>query len=223
MKEEEEVNKEKNEKQNEIQKESVFQDEKYIKFLFLFRMKPSNKFIKNISLKKASILLSFICCIFPVIQLIMDYIFMKYLCVICPFFNFFLCASLNILAFFYFIKAYKQINPYKDVYKGYLAISWSFIIHFVLFIIDIFFDLSFFPIDLFFILNNEFKLISFFLPGLLFLTFEFYTSWIIYSYSKYLIDATDPLIKGENVLFNDKKDIDDNNIKNHIELSDKGL
>ena len=132
-----------------------------------------------------------------------------------------MCDSLNILAFVYFLKAYKKYDPHKDVYNGYLATSWSFIIHVILFFVDIFFNLSFFPIDLFFILNNKYKFISFIIPGLVFLVFEFYTSFIIYSYTKYLLYGTYPLIKGENVIFNEQKKIENNNIKNHIELSEK--
>ena len=104
--------------------------------------------------------------------------------------------------------------------------------HIILFIVDIICDLSFAPIDLFFIFgHNNYRFISFFLPNTIFLIYEFYVAWVCYSYTKIFLDGRDFLIKQENVLDNinkenkEKKDIKDNkdnkdNINQSIQLSE---
>ena len=200
----------------EQSKDEVIKSHSNIKFLFLFKIKPSDKAFKSIPLKHASLLLTFLCSLFPFFQIIFDYKYTKYSCVVCPLFNICLCGALNVLSFIYFLKSYKKPDDCQNAYKGNLAIAWSFITHILLFLIDIFFGLSFFPIDLFFIFDNEYKFISFVLPGLLFLALEFYTAWICYSYTKHILDNIDLLIKEGSKSFNNNKDNE-----NNIELSEK--
>ena len=189
-----------------------------LKFLYLIRLSPSNKAFKVLSLKKASILLTFLCCLISFFQIIFDYKYTKYSCIVCPFFNLCLCGSLNIVSFIYFLKSYNK-NNCQNAYKGNLAITWSFIIHSILLIINILFGLSFSPIDLFFIFDNNKKLrfLSFIFPNIFFLTYELYVTWICYSYTKHILEGHDALINGENYLYYNNKENDNSN----IQLSDK--
>lgn len=203
-------------KTKENPKKEVIENIDYIKFLFLLRIKPIYKAFKILSLKKACLLLTFLCCLFSFTKLIFDYMYTNYLFKISPIFNIFLSGSFNFLSFYYFLKAYIKFNDCTNIYRGFLSIENSFILHIILFFIDLFFGLTFFPIDLVFILNNEYRFVSFVIPGLLFLSFEFYTCLICYSYTKLLLDDTDPLIREGNKIFNKNKNLDTN-----IELSEK--
>ena len=173
------------------------QNQSNLKFLFLLKLHPKDDVAKIISLKKGSIILTFICCLVSFFQLIFDYKYTKYFCIICPFFNICLCGSLNIVSFIFFFKAYK-INDKYQIYMGNLAIAWSFIIHSIIFIFDIIFNFSFSPIDLFFIFEKtNFRFLSFILPNIIFLLFELYVAFICYSYIKQILEQHDDLINGK--------------------------
>ena len=194
-------------------KENNNQNNQYkinLKFLHLIKIKPSDNAFKFLSLKKASVLLTLICFLISFFQIIFDYKYIKYSCIVCPFFNICLCGSLNLTSFIYFLKSYKT-NDYLNAYKGNLAIMSSFIVHFFLFIIDIIFSLSFSPIDLFFIFESRF--LSFVLPNIIFLFYEFYVTWVCYSYTYHLLEGHDILVNGENNSNNIIKNNDNQNIQ----------
>ena len=196
-------------------KENKNQNKSNLKLLFLIRINPTNKALGTLSLKKASIILTFILCIISVFQLIFDYKYSKYSCIVCPIFNICLCGSLNIVSFIFFLKSYK--NNVENAYKGNLAISWSFITHCCIFLIDIIFGLSFSSVDLFFIFDNDkLRLISFIFPNIIFLLYELYVVWICYSFTKHLLEGNDALVNGENYLSYNKE-----NDNTNIQLSDK--
>ena len=199
----------------ENMKENKNQNKSNLKLLFLIRINPTNKAIGTLSLKKASIILTFILCIISVFQLIFDYKYSKYSCIVCPIFNICLCGSLNIVSFIFFLKSYK--NNVENAYKGNLAISWSFITHCCIFLIDIIFGLSFSSVDLFFIFDSDkLRLISFIFPNIIFLLYELYVVWICYSFTKHLLEGNDALVNGENYLSYNKE-----NENKNIQLSDK--
>ena len=196
-------------------KENKNQNKSNLKLLFLIRINPTNKALGTLSLKKASIILTFILCIISFFQLIFDYKYTKYSCIVCPIFNICLCGSLNIVSFIFFLKSYK--NNVENAYKGNLAISWSFITHCCIFLIDIIFGLSFSSVDLFFIFDNDkLRLISFIFPNIIFLLYELYVVWICYSFTKHLLEGNDALVNGENYLSYNKE-----NENKNIQLSDK--
>ena len=196
-------------------KENKNQNKSNLKLLFLIRINPTNKALGTLSLKKASIILTFILCIISVFQLIFDYKYTKYSCIVCPIFNICLCGSLNIVSFIFFLKSYK--NNVENAYKGNLAISWSFITHCCIFLIDIIFGLSFSSVDLFFIFDSDkLRLISFIFPNIIFLLYELYVVWICYSFTKHLLEGNDALVNGENYLSYNKE-----NENKNIQLSDK--
>ena len=196
-------------------KENKTQNKSNLKLLFLIRINPANKALGSLSLKKASIILTFILCIISFFQLIFDYKYTKYSCIVCPFFNICLCGSLNIVAFIFFLKSF--YNNVENAYKGNLAITWSFITHCCIFLIDIIFGLSFSSIDLFFIFDSKkLRLLSFILPNIVFLLYELYVVWICYSFTKHLLEGNDALVNGENYLSYNKE-----NDNTNIQLSDK--
>ena len=196
-------------------KENKNQNKSNLKLLFLIRINPTNKALGTLSLKKASIILTFILCIISVFQLIFDYKYTKYSCIVCPIFNICLCGSLNIVSFIFFLKSYK--NNVENAYKGNLAISWSFITHCCIFLIDIIFGLSFSSVDLCFIFDSDkLRLISFIFPNIIFLLYELYVVWICYSFTKHLLEGNDALVNGENYLSYNKE-----NENKNIQLSDK--
>ena len=196
-------------------KENKNQNKSNLKLLFLIRINPTNKALGTLSLKKASIILTFILCIISFFQLIFDYKYTKYSCIVCPIFNICLCGSLNIVSFIFFLKSYK--NNVENAYKGNLAISWSFITHCCIFLIDIIFGLSFSSVDLFFIFDSDkLRLISFIFPNIIFLLYELYVVWICYSFTKHLLEGNDALVNGENYLSYNKE-----NENKNIQLSDK--
>ena len=196
-------------------KENKNQNKSNLKLLFLIRINPTNKALGTLSLKKASIILTFILCIISVFQLIFDYKYTKYSCIVCPIFNICLCGSLNIVSFIFFLKSYK--NNVENAYKGNLAISWSFITHCCIFLIDIIFGLSFSSVDLFFIFDSDkLRLISFIFPNIIFLLYELYVVWICYSFTKHLLEGNEALVDGENYLSYNKE-----NENKNIQLSDK--
>ena len=182
----------------EEKKNSENPNQSNLKFLFILKIIPKDNVLKIISLKKGSILLTFLCTLVSFFQLILDYKYTKYSCIVCPFFNLCLCGTLNIVSFIYFFKGYK-INDKYSAYLGNLAINWSFIAHTLIFIIDIIFNLSFSPIDLFFIFGKKsYRFLSFIFPNIIFLLFELYVAFICYSYTKHLLDNHDDIINEQN-------------------------
>ena len=187
-----------------------------LKLLYLIRINPTNKALRTLSLKKASIILTFILCLISFFQLIFDYKFTKYSCIVCPIFNICLCGSLSIVSFIFFLKSYN--NNIENAYKGNLAITWSFLTHCGIFLIDIIFGLCFSSVDLFFIFDGDkSRLISFILPNIVFLLYELYVVWICYSFTKHLLEGNYALVNGENYLSYNNKENDNKN----IQLSDK--
>lgn len=196
-------------------KENKNQNKSNLKLLFLIRINPTNKALGALSLKKASILLTFILCMISFFQLIFDYKYTKYSCIVCPIFNICLCGSLSIVSFIFFLKSYN--NNVENAYKGNLAITWSFITNCCIFLIDIIFGLSFSSVDLFFIFDSDkLRLISFILPNIIFLLYELYVVWICYSFTKHLLEGNDALANGESYLSYNKE-----NENKNIQLSDK--
>ena len=133
-------------------------------------------------------------------QLILDYIYSKSICVVCPIFNICLFATLNYVSLGFLLKAcLDRKNVFKKIYISNLCLMSAFYLHCVLFIFNHLFGFYFSSIDLFFIYKNQKKccyrdsgfkkIISFSLPNFIYLIYELYLTWLSYSYTYSFINT----------------------------------
>ena len=194
-----------------------------IKFLKLFNIKINNIKLENKKLGKKLIFMHFINCNIFIIQLILDYIFTKSTCIICPIFNFCLFTPLNFASLFFLIKSFikpKNKNKYKYIQLSNLCIVFSFYFHIFLFFFNIIFGKYFSSIDLFYIYKTKNKccyrdigikkFISFTFPNILYLFLEIYIAYLSYLYTK--IES----IKNEYIAIKDNPDDNLNNNNNKV-------
>ena len=192
-----------------------------IKFLKLFNIKINNIKLENKKLGKKLIFMHFINCNIFIIQLILDYIFTKSTCIICPIFNFCLFTPLNFVSLFFLIKSFIKVkNKYKYIKLSNLCIAYSFYFHFFLLFFNIIFGYYFSSIDLFYIYKTKNKccyrdigikkFISFTFPNILYLFLEIYIAYLSYLYTK--IES----IKNEYIAIKDNPDDNLNNNNNKV-------
>ena len=191
------------------------------KFLNLFNLKPINYSYNNISLKNQMIFIHFMLSNIFLIQLFLDYMYAKSLCIICPIFNFCLFTPLNYISLYFLIKSFtiKQ-NEHKYFYISNLCIIYAFYFHFALLLFNTSFGYFFSSIDLFYIYKAKNKcyhrdkgikkFLSFTFPNILYLLFELYLTWAYYCYIRISILKKDSHI-------NNKIDLNSNN-KNKLSI-----
>lgn len=202
----------------------------HLKFLFLFTLPPSRKTCFYFSLKTGCITSTFIAICILTVAFIMDLITSTnniYFTLI----KHFVFSIVNFVSFVYMVKS-KYAFDYTKAYIGYLCFLVAFGFHIVIFMINILFGITFSPISLFYVKSIKVitlykNLFLFVMPNLLYIFFEFYTSWICYSYTKNLSDGNDALVDGQNFdryfedLGSDNVSRESRELKNkNIELND---
>ena len=156
-----------------------------IKFLKLFNIRVYELKLDKKILGKKLLFLNFVNCNIFLIQLILDYIFTKSSCVVCPIFNFCLFTPLNFASLFLLIMSFINLKmKYKYIYFSNLCIEYSFYFHCILFFFNHLFGYYFSSIDLFYIYKTRNKccyrdsgyrkFISFTFPNILYLFLEIY-------------------------------------------------
>ena len=83
---------------------------------------------------------------------------------------------------------------YKKAYIGNLSITYAFVLHLIILMINIFFHSQFSSLSLPF----AFTYFDFVILNLVYLVYECAVAWICYSYTKNLGDGNDALVDGMN-------------------------
>ena len=168
-----------------------------LKYFFIFPLNPSRRILTYFSLKNACIFSTFFSCFIFGFFFTMNLI-NKNENIIYIIFKHFTFSILNFISFVFMVKSLYQFD-YKKAYIGNLSIVWTFIYHLIIFNINIILKLNFSSINLNLLnYNNNSYFYKFTFPNFIYLLYEFFVTWICYSYTKNLSDGNDALVDGQN-------------------------
>jgi hypothetical protein len=169
-----------------------------VKFLFLLDLKPSRNSFFCLSLKTGNQVFSLLIIFMLITAFIIDYkshsdqlftIIFEHLAFSLPI----------IIASFYIYKSTKNLT-YFDSYIAHLLLSWNLLYHFICAVANFVFDFKYSAVFIDNWLGNktDSEFVTFWIPQILLLVFEFYFLWICYSYTKNLCEGNDALVDGQN-------------------------
>ena len=171
-----------------------------LRFFFITELYPARKGLFCLSLKTANQLFSILTVFLLVIAFVFEYTYTEQKLLII--FKNLAYSFLIVISCSFILKSTKNLT-YFDAYVGYLILCWNSVYHISCLFVNLIFGLKFFALNLdnLFGVNNisyNKELLTFWLPQIIFILYEFYFIWICYSYTKNLCEGNDALVDGQN-------------------------